>query len=450
MNLAAIGLFFGIFCFVLAVAMFLSPPEQRRTTALLVTLGLLSALIKIWLVQQTPQWQDINPDSITYDSNARAFAQHWNGGSVEADVYRLRGLKTWSEQGLHDSSWRLSDQLSYTSVVGSIHWLYPAYVGIWYWLTDDPGRWVIYSNAAFVAIAPAAAFCIGLLLGVQRPVAMGAALLALIDPSLGVAASVLLKDALVSFLAVAGFWAVLRFFQYRSLAALLIAVGLVALLAISRYTAFVALQLVLVVGLFGAMSGRDWGGALRLGCLMVGALLVAGQLLLAPRFDSVPKVIQAVVQPVIGGGGILIADRDDERADDAVVKWKEALHSSPFLASFKSVMHTLFAPYPWVAIYPGLTWNTFVELYYPGVVLWILCLPGIIWSTCLLLKKGGAVHWMTLAFLGSLLTAYTLFMGEWSTRQRVFVLPVFYALAALGWSDLIRRLASRVRLADVH
>ncbi|RMD66112.1 hypothetical protein D6833_01915, partial [Candidatus Parcubacteria bacterium] len=124
---------------------------------------------------------------------------------------------------------------------------------------------------------------------------------------------------------------------------------------------------------------------------------------------------------------------------DAVLQWKENLRNHPIISIAKSVCHTLFAPYPWAAIYPGLTWISCNELYYPGVLLWICCLPGILMGSAVIGRKRDPAGWLVLVFLAAMLSAYTLFFGEWSTRQRVFALPAFFALAGVGWPILCSR-----------
>jgi hypothetical protein len=146
----------------------------------------------------------------------------------------------------------------------------------------------------------------------------------------------------------------------------------------------------------------------------------------------------------IGGGlSTLKAARADENADDTTLRWKESLVQNPALAVVKSAAHTLFAPYPWVAISPGLTWRSFSELYYPGVVLWMICLPGIGMALWIGVQQGRPAFWIVATFLACLLAAYTVFHGEWSTRQRVFALPAFFALAAIGWAELGQRWRQR-------
>jgi hypothetical protein len=64
-------------------------------------------------------------------------------------------------------------------------------------------------------------------------------------------------------------------------------------------------------------------------------------------------------------------------------------------------------------------------------------LPGIACGIVIIIRRFAPEGVILLVFLGSLLAAYTLFHGEWSTRQRVFVLPAFWAVGVLGWSSLI-------------
>jgi hypothetical protein len=45
--------------------------------------------------------------------------------------------------------------------------------------------------------------------------------------------------------------------------------------------------------------------------------------------------------------------------------------------------------------------------------------------------------WLLTLLLAALLAAYyTIWLGEWSTRQRVFILPALFVLAAMGWTQL--------------
>jgi hypothetical protein len=76
-----------------------------------------------------------------------------------------------------------------------------------------------------------------------------------------------------------------------------------------------------------------------------------------------PQTVTAPLVAIGGGVGTLKATRGNENADDANLRWKESLAQNSALAVVKSVAHMLFAPYPWVAISPGLTWRSFNELY---------------------------------------------------------------------------------------
>jgi 4-amino-4-deoxy-L-arabinose transferase-like glycosyltransferase len=425
---------------VVLVALVLAPPDIRRTVALLTVAGLFAAAGKIWLIQQAPQWQDMNPDLITYDLNGQAFALHWRGEPVDADAFNLRGVKTFHKAGLHGPIWEPDDWLSYQWVIGSGDWLYTAYVGLWYFVGADQ-RWVIGSNAIWAAIFPAAAFGIALAIGATRKAALAAGVLALLDPSAGVNASWLLKDTLVGFIAMASLWAVSCLIERKKDVSLVLfsALGL-ALLGISRYVAFLAVFIATL-----AYVGHEMLKRHPLPWRIVTALVLAWACLdILSYLPHVPQTVTAPLTAIGSGLGTLQAMRGDENADGTTLRWKESLAQNPALAVVKSVAHTLFAPYPWVAISPGLTWWSGNELYYPGVVLWMICLPGIGTALWIGVQQGRPTFWIVAIFLACLLAAYTVFQGEWSTRQRVFALPAFFALAGIGWAELGQCLRHRV------
>jgi hypothetical protein len=134
------------------------------------------------------------------------------------------------------------------------------------------------------------------------------------------------------------------------------------------------------------------------------------------------------------------ADMGSSAVDETVVDWYARLSKSPLKALATAASRTLFAPYPWVMITEGLHFRSGIELYYLGVVLWIICLPGVFWTIVLAIRNPSFPAAFLGLVLGACLGAYIVFLGEWSTRQRVFMLPVFFALAAIGWADLVQRL----------
>ena len=427
---------------VMAVVMLLAHKADRRTVALLLVAGMLGTGMKIAVFQQAPQWHDILPDAITYHLNGEAFAMHWRGLPVSVDDYKLRGLearqmKQWSNGAL----------LPYSAVYGSADWIYPAYVGIWYWAFGPFPQTVIVSNAVFGGFFAAAAFGMTILLGGARRTAIFAAGIALIDPSAGVNASWLLKDTLVGFLAMTALWAGLEYLRSGRMVSLIVLTTSTGILGAGRFVAFGAILISLLVAglvLLRRRSYRKLRGVLIAG---VGAVLVFGWLYFVPltsNFIRVPKLVSAFTLTTKSGVDTLKANTQDSAADNATIEWLASWNENPVLAMTKSVAHTLFAPYPWVAIYPGLTWSSFSELYYPGVIVWVACLPGIFVAVFWAIRhRRDEEIWFVLTFLGVLLAAYTLFQGEWSTRQRVFALPAFFVLASIGWDRMLRWRRSR-------
>ncbi len=421
----------------------LAPRDERRTVLIIVMLGLVVSALKIWMFQQAPQWHDINPDSITYELNAQAFAEHWRGNAVEGQSHHLRGLLAFHAAGIHGAEWVPGDRLTYGSVIGSHEWLFTGYIALWYWLGEATQALVIWSNALWAAFFPAAAFGIAHSLGASRRVSLAAAGLALLDPSAGVNASWLLKDTLTGFLAMAAIWAVLAYLREGGKVRLGIAALALGMLGGVRFVAFLAL--VIAAGLLSVwllVHDKSRSRGLAIVGIVFSAWLANSLIAQAPfQFHrGAINTIGALTAPartVLGGVDVLRSNPGDATADDSVLSWKDDLADDPVYAIVTSAARTLFAPYPWVAISPGLNWVSFSELYYPGVVLWILCLPGIFAALARGLRQREPGFWLLALFLSALVAAYTIWLGEWSTRQRVFALPAFFALAAMGWAQLL-------------
>ena len=442
--LAALGLGAVFFSWVAITAWVLAPRAERRAALALVLIGLIASFLKIAVFQQVPQWLDINPDSFTYELNARAFALHWDGILVNVESYNLRGLMGLQAVGAHGVEWLPHASLLYVVVIGSSEWLYTAYVGLWYWLIGVTQTTVIWSHALWAAFFPAAAFGIALSIGASKRVALAAAGLGLLDPSAGVNASWLLKDTLAGYLAMAAVWGALSFLRDGGKSRLLVVILTLGALGSVRYVAFIGLAL--AVGVVG--SGLLFIYKQRLRGVLLLAVVLFAWILQGMLFHfsnpvrgrgGAPGAVAATVIAVPGkiaaqGIEVLRSKEGDVGADDAVLNWKRHLVSDPLPTLLRSVARTLFAPYPWVAIHPGLNWVSFSELYYPGVVVWMICLPGIFVALSQGLRRLDPGFWLLTLFLTALLVAYTIWMGEWSTRQRVFALPAFFALAAVGWS----------------
>lgn len=441
MNWVAVSLFFGIFFAILLTAVVLAQKADRVLTAVVMVLALFAAVGKVWLFQQAPQWRDFDPDAHRYELNALAFVQHWKGNDVSSKAYALQGL-----EDRHDTTWTHDERLPYSGVIGSADWLYTAYVGLWYKAVGPSREWAIYSNTAFAAFFPVAAFFLALLLSGRRRDAWWAGALTLLDPSAGVNASWLIKDSLVGFIAMAALWAgvdYIRKRRYSSLGILLITLGA---LGASRFVAFLTLLIALVPTVGVCLWLRHHGRvALALTTGAVGAMVVSGCLYYFPQppvgksaIRQAWSVVSVVSRPALGGVDVFDAGKN---AENSVLGWRRELRQDPLHAMLRSVAHTLFAPYPWVAIYPGLTWHAFSELYYPGMLLWIACLPGIFAALVLAVRehRRDPAWWLVSGFLYGLVAVYTIFLGEFSTRQRVFVLPAFFALGAIGWAELTGR-----------
>ena len=59
-------------------------------------------------------------------------------------------------------------------------------------------------------------------------------------------------------------------------------------------------------------------------------------------------------------------------------------------------------------------------------------------------------YWMLISTNWQLWGAYTIFMCEWSTRQRAFMVPIFFIFSAFGFSNFYRFICSRLSLINIR
>lgn len=442
-TFGAAGVF--TFCFVLSAlcAIALAEPGDRKVAAQFVLVGLFIACLKIWLVQQTPQWLDTPLDAIKYQLNAEALAAHWHGEAVNSQLYKLDGL--WKLRG--QDLWAPRAYLSYSAVLGTHEWLYAAYLAVWAYITPNWPIWATYSNAVLAALFPAGAFGIARGLGSTTRVAALGGTVALIDPSAAVNGAWLLKDTLACWCVVIAIWAALAILRKPRFKLVLLLGSALGILGAVRFMGLMAVLLAILLLLPALLVRRRilTSSSLLAACLC--GLCLFGTLNTVP-VRSTGSFLEgtAVALNAIALGQVetLSASRKADMAssavDDTVVDWYARLSESPLKALATAASRTLFAPYPWVIITQGLNFRSGVELYYLGVVLWIMCLPWIFWAIAQALRNPSFPAVFLGLVLGACLGAYIVFMGEWSTRQRVFMLPVFFALAAIGWADLVQRL----------
>jgi hypothetical protein len=441
MNFPVIGLFFIVLAISLIVTLLLSKSDNWQISFVLVLAGFVFTILKIWAFQQAPQWQDVIPDSVTYDLNARAFVLHGQGIDVEVEKYNLRGLIERARIS-NKPFWSAEESLPYASVYGSAAWFYVAYLHFWYWAVGPNPYWAIYSNAALASFFPAATFGIATILGASKRIAGIAALITLIDPTTGVNASWMLKDTLVGFLTLSSVWSALNCIDKLRLSSLIIFIVSLTLLSASRIIAYIGILAAIGCLCVYWIQQKEFKLWLSFLLSVILVVVLSASLYLYPKsiFEYRKGILYALrihnTQLFSGSKDTFVAKPGDSSADEAVLKWKTSVRENPLLAIGKSTAHTLFAPFPWVALHLGHNWRSFSELYYPGVILWIFCLPGIFFQIIQEVRKPRPVGLFVLIFWSAILIAYTIFYGEWSTRQRGFVLPVLFSMSAMGWYSI--------------
>lgn len=435
--LPALAYFFVTLAIVGLVATTLADKGNQKQVLLLCLIGFFVAFFKIWLVQLTPQWHDVPSDSLTYQLHAQALASHWQGNPVDASAHRLNGfLTSYSDLG---SFWTTEMAISYAGVLGSHEWIYTAYLASWRLVSENWLTWAMYSNAAFAAIFPAASYGIARQLDASGRVAVCAAIIALCDPSSSVNASWLLKDTLAGFVTVTAAWAAMCLIRKQSMSAAIIMILAVAVLGHVRFVAFIAL-LISAPFVFPTMFGISYRrSAGYFGSAIIGATFLFGFLYTFPSSPKIVNIVHAIAAPLQGQQQTFAKTNLDSSADNAVVEWKQQWKTDPIKAFFKATARTLLAPYPWLVVTPGLNFSDHYELYLLGMPVWIFCLPGLFWGLIICSRTPNRQYLFLAVMLICVWGAYTLFFGGWSTRQRIFMLPILFSFAAIGWCDLYDR-----------
>lgn len=442
--------------FVFGVTMALRPCAWRPAL-LLFGFSTLWFGFAILLVQQFPQATGINPDAILYDLQARALDLHWQGRTVPTESFGVLPFENPDGTRIFEY-WRPLDRWGLAFVMGSSHFAYQLYVAVFYVLSDMPLQGVLLSHAALLGSLPLLAFGVASrFFSRSARVPLLAAVLVVLDLNFSVSAAWLLKDTLVTWVTALAATAAVDLVNRRlgSLAAAVLVAALIVL-AISRAHVFYALVLVIV-----AWSLMQWirtGKHTALPIVVVAvAWLGAGASLisdfakpasgLAAEAATAPlsalrgfqhvagaSFQAAPVPPTVVADGVVVSPGDrcavEGAVDGVVCDFHASLREAPLWTITRSVARTLFAPYPWVALHPGLTWESFTELYYPGTLLWIALLP--FFCLGVLFAPRGRGSGLVLAFAAIICLTYIGVLGEFSTRQRQFLMPLLVPFSAWG------------------
>jgi hypothetical protein len=438
-NLSEWASLFTMLLFVGAIATVLAERHQKGRTILLILAGFFAALLKIWIYQQAPQWNDISPDSVRYQLHAQALALHWKGESVDAAAYQLRGFLNWHQH--LGPYWRTETSIPYAYVFGSHEWIYTAILAWWKSISDQWVYWGVYSNAVWASTFPAASYGLAWRLTSSNRIATFAAIIALVDPLSGVNAAWLLKETFTGFIAVVAAWSVVRLLDSPTILITALASVFIAVLGCTRYVAFVAIlgsSTIIAISLLRKEHFRSLG---HLSVAIIASTIIFGSLYNFPRTMTGDTWITTLTSPLQSQKKTFTTDstKNTRTGDSSVIEWRSRWKSDPIGAAATSAARSLFAPYPWTAITHGLSYDNWVELYFPGMILWIIGLPGLIWGVIISLRNTSRESVFLVLYMAAIFAAYTLFFGEWSTRQRVFMLPVFFTFSSIGWCHIFAK-----------
>jgi len=412
----------------------LTPTGWRKPAALAYVLLLLFYSLSILGLQQLPQWTDVPPDSNTYDLKGQAIDRHLDGETLPAEEFGLQvgeGETTWSPE----TPW------SYAYVLGSVDFLYQMYVGYFYHLTTPDSQALILSHATMLAALPIFVFLLSIQLVNDKTLAGLASLLVVLDTNFSVNASWLLKDTWVTLLTTIALLTSASLLtdkdsQQHTWRVVILTLALTALSCLRSHVA-IAFWIVLAF----LITLRIFRGNRRVVALLFTLFVsyyISGLMKLPLiELNSEQTYVNALfsnVSSLIGTIGVIeqsAYSTPNGAIDSAVAKFHSALDKSPLVTASKSIAHTLFAPYPWIALTHGFRGSA-MELYWPGTTLWIFGLPFMFSGLAAYIRRGSMEHMLPVFVSLIIVAAYIVTFGEFSTRQRQFLMPLFWIWAAYG------------------
>lgn len=412
-----------------------APPERRPAALAWGIAGVAAAVSKVGLLRATPQWNDVPVDATGHALHGQAFAQHLVGLPVDPILHQLHGYLVWWAPHL-GPRWLPDAAVGYGGVLGSSEWLYAFTLGLWGLIGPDweTGAWLW--NAALVGAMAGAAVALAGQLELPSRIGHWAAALLAVEPSLAVNAAWTLKDPTATCLATLSLALLCKLLKRPTPGTVLVLSLLIGMLGGVRYVGLLCLSGALAV----VCAQLMWRGQLsvRLGAAAAAVALVTGMtwvtLYCAPLAPDPTCTRLALVKPLAAQATTFQASAGERGHDPTVQEWREEISSAPLVSGVRAVARTLLAPYPWVVWRPGLDWNNHIELYLPGAAVWMLLLPFALLGAARMTKRSiqDPRSLAFMVFLTLVASAYLVFFGEWSTRQRLFLQPLLMILIAVG------------------
>lgn len=412
----------------------LADKEVKKSILSWMLLGIIVSIFKNLLVQITPQWSDVPVDSLTYQLHAEALYLHWSGHPVDAIEYRLAGyLNGW--ESMYGRYWLPESEISYSGVLGSREWLYAAFLAILNTAADNNSA--ILANALMAGAFPATTYLIARELGGSAKVCHLAALFIAVDPSTAINSAWLIKDTLATLISAVTIIAICKLCKGPSLRFTLILALSLGLLAGVRYVAFISFGVVIAGLVSYLIFKKSKGRTICFSAASIASIFICGLLYIAPATNiSKSEVSLSIINPLQAQATTLKAKEHEAGADESVIQWRSYLIEHPVKAVVRSIARTLFAPYPWSIFQKKITGTNHIELYLLGSLFWItIALPGI-FIGMVSASKSSFPAVVLIALLITISAPYLVFFGEWSTRQRVFMMPLFFSFAAIGWKQI--------------
>lgn len=386
---------------------------QQSSLSFWIVVGISASLFKFFILSLHPQWSNFPPDSLTY-ANQDEFLYHiWKGDS--GSLYSTQ---------------------PYAKILKTYEWIYPALVGLHHYLGDYWKLWALATNLIFAGFFPAITWLFATHLKISDRSKIISTLLITIDPTTAVNASWLLKDSFATYLGTLAVLTCMYTLKRGNYSYYCLLTLLMMMLALTRFSGYLAILIAFVFIML--IQGRFiWN---RRQCLIIGllsSLLLFGYSIEFPSQAKIyqPTTISKKLLTRLAGPAVVLTEQDNVgHFDIKVSEWQQYFRANPILGLIRAIVRTLFAPYPWAILKQPITWtDNNSELYYYGSFLWLIFIPFIINGFIFIIKRNKPSHLFLFFVIAILTSEYIISYGEWSTRQRAFMNPVFFAIAGLGF-----------------
>ena len=417
-----------LFCLqsgLILLVLFMLPFRCKGSMLRLFAVGFIVSSVWFFAMHFTPQIFDVQSDSLKYIEYSKAISLHWSGKEVYMQEYPLQGLLIRNIE-----VWQPESSLPIVSVLGTQHIVYHLFLAVWQTVTADV-FWLKAANIPFMAACfPLTLFLASALFAPKHRLVFFPCVLLAFNSAFYALGSVVLRDTIITFLVLLLFAFLTSYWRFVR-KSYLIGIMFVIMIFMGLRYHFGLLFFLAAVGMFLLLylmpNRKDSRSFFAIRRIKLKFFFIALFSLLGVLMGD---IVLLGWDTILGSFGLALYDGGMANGVANGV-------ANGRVNFFIGIVRTLFAPYPWVAIYPGLTWESYYELFLLGSFIFILFLPVLFIGLHTILQRRLLLQIFILFFIALVAAAYFVAFGEFSTRQRESVMPYLWVVVAFGIKQIL-------------